>query len=81
MVCHSKFNFLVFSYARPETFHDAMVKMEIVHKVVEKYKDDDLHVRRAAVEAMAQLAKYGNYRTSILLSFAFLFQLHSETQR
>ena len=74
MVCYSKSNFPVFSYIRLETFHDAMVKTGIVDKVVEKYKDDDLHVRRAAVEAMARLAKYGTCRTSILLSFAFLFQ-------
>ena len=48
-----------------------MAKTKIVDKVVEKYKDDDLHVRRAAVEAMAQLAKYGKYRTSYcrLLSY------------
>ena len=81
MVCYSKSNFPVFSYTRLETYHDAMVKTRIVDKVVEKYKDKDLHVRRAAVEAMARLAKYGAYRTSILLSFAFLFQLHSQTQR
>ena len=58
-----------------------MVKTGVVHKVVEKYKDEDLHVRRAAVEAMARLAKYSKYRTSIQLSFAFLFPLHSQTQR
>ena len=50
-----------------------MVEMRIVGKVVEKYKDDDLHVRRAAVEAMAQLAKHGKYRASIPLLFASYF--------
>ena len=57
-----------------------MLKMGIVRQVVEKYKDGDLHVRRAAIEAMARLAKYGKYRASIPSLFAFLFQLYSQSQ-
>ena len=47
--------------------------MKIVGKVAEKYKGDDVRVRRAAIEAMALLAEYGGYRASISLLFASYF--------